>query len=166
MNRSKVVAFFQEILFLGDFFKEDQVKSINFQRVDRELMVKSPEKSQAGGDPFLPLIFWSKYILLDENGKKLATVGVKPVSMKWWKPLTWSGEQQFGETVGDAIARLGDRAGEVYFVLHSSPSPPFEIILYKPPKNFTIQGWLEEEIRRERAAIRAESEEIDALAHQ
>lgn len=152
MNRSKVAAFFQEFPFLGRLLDENGVKSVYVRRVDRDLMAKTSQCWVAS----VLSVRWDVYLLLDKEGGVLTTA-----RMRWRNP--------FGvrETVGDAIARLGNQAGRVSFVLSLFPAGNNkEIVLYKPPKGFTIQGWLEEEIRREQAVIRAESEAIDTLAAQ
>lgn len=165
MNRAKVVAFFREFPFLENLLNRNRIDSIHVFRVDRDLMTKTPWCMHI--HPFGHV--WSTYILLDKNGAKLTTVGIRPTERKWWRPSTWPGRKHFKETVGEAIARLGNRARQAFFIVYFNPmfeNGPGDLILYKPPKGFTIQGWLEEEIRREQAAIQAESQAIDALAQQ
>ncbi len=147
MNRSKVIAFFQEFPWLGNFYTPDQIPSIRVSRVSRDLMTTLVNN------------YWGNLLLLERNGTMLGRGGVK-LTPKWW----WRNRQvNFSETVGDAIARLGV-VNRVHFVVIKDPYS--HLTIYKSPKNFTITAWLEEEIRRERAAIRAETEKIDALADQ
>ncbi len=162
MNYSKVIAFFQEFPFLRKFLEVNRVGSVKVQRIDRGLMIKTPQTRWYSSY----VSSQSAYMLLDKDGTELATVGF--VRRRWWDPR----RECLEETIGDAIARLGNRADEIFFILYSNPMfqsggfKTYEVTLYKLPKGFTIRGWLEEEIIRERVAIRAESEAIDVLADQ
>ena len=167
MNRAKVLAFFQEFPFLGNILDENDVRYAYVRRVDRGLLAKKSERHEDDPECFSGHSVWDVYMLLDGGGFLLATVD-GPTRKKWWRPATW-GKKRFGETVGDAIARLGDWAEEVFFVVHFVPVMEVDggtLTLYKLPKSFTLKGWLEEELRREQAVIRAESEAIDVLADQ
>ena len=171
MSNAKVVAFFQEFPFLRELLSEDEVWDVRVQRVDYDLFDKVSRYSE--------LIDWfgevsvprqSVHMLLDEKGRMLTTVGIR-----WWNPTTWSRAR---ETVGDAIARLGDQAALVSFVVCFWPYISDRgvggiLLVCKSPKGFTIQDLLrrkraaiQKEICQEQAAIRAESEAIDTLADQ
>ncbi len=165
MSRSKIAAFFREFPRLEVFVNENDVHSVRVSRVDRDLMAKVPE------DEPVNCLFQDhvlgQYTILDKNCGRMTSVGIRLVENKWW----WGGflrkkifrSKHFEETVGDAIARLGDRVEMACFVLHCSPTDR-ALTLYKSPKGFSIKGWLEEEIRQEQAKIQDEVQAIDALA--
>lgn len=180
MKDTKVVAFFKEFPFLRKLLREEEGWEPCVKRVDYDLLISIPCYCEfkdwlfdfldnGGWVGKMPYSVQSAYALLDKNGEILSFVGVR-----WWNPMTWTRAR---ETVGDAIARLGNRAKRVFFVVHFSPQGDHSLTVYKPPRGFTIQDWLEEEIRRKRAAvqeevqkeqtaIQAKSQAIDALADQ
>lgn len=181
MKDAKTIAFYKEFPFLEKLLNVDEAWNVCVKRVDYDLLTSKPCYNDSflkwflngdwiGGEatalPYSPL---SAFALLDENGKILTFVG-----LRWWNPITWARTR---ETVGDVITRLGDRAKRVFFVVNFSPQGDHPLTVYKPPRGFTIQDWLEEETRRKRAAfseevrreqeaIRAEAAAIDALADQ
>ena len=111
--------------------------------------------------------------LLDVRGEKLAQVGhveyVPP--QRWFRKnpkLTWRYDKH--DTIEKALDRMKAKAANVNFILSLDVVLDKEwwrvATIYKTPKGFTIQAWLNELMRREQTAIQQEVKEIDAEANQ
>jgi hypothetical protein len=125
--------------------------------VDRDLLTARISTKAEGGKR-------EEFFLLDRDGELLGRVGVKSAPT-WWRR---NRQVRFRETVGDAILRFG-AAGRLQFVLEQETvvDETYDCLrrcltIHKPPKDFTAQEWLDEELRRARAAIQAEIAAIDA----
>jgi hypothetical protein len=164
---AKVKAFFSEFPFLANYIRWE---AVDFPRVGRVTSEVLAEEALRDGTPFFFLFSISAHPsppmntrirLLDKEGHLLYEVGAwKNISYRWWKP--WTINRFQGETVGDALHQLGERAKDVYYVLWIESWFNVNLVLYKPPKDFTIQAWLKAQLEVEKANLRQEVDAIDS----
>ena len=165
MPGTKIDAFFKEFGWLSKYVRKESVNSVFVGRVDHKLLLHSAEKEDVGD--FLPEYVYESLYFLDENGKDVGRVGLKLIPAKnnyrWWKFWTWSNVVPVhGETVYEAVQRLRYEGMASAFYLLSVFSS--KVIVYKAPKEYTIQEWIEHQHQLERQAIREELGKIDAEA--
>lgn len=158
MNRSKINAFFKEFPFLKEHIHKEAVTGAKVARIDFGLLETTR------------VFDFREIFLLDRNGKRLAEVGME-VNYRFiiWKPSTWL-RNWINESVGETIERLPEIANRTYYVLVSQDSLDTgemgsrSIVLYKPPKDFTLAGWLARRKQRATAELRTAIQTIDAEA--
>lgn len=141
--------------------RDDRVEVVQVARVTRELLQTRPKYKGATGscvdirDDDAIFLLRADWSLLGEVAQERHVHHNAAHS---------DHEREEGETVGEAIARLGV-AEEVAFVLrrhtgyrvrdHHSDGG-YAATLYKAPRGWTIPGWVEEEQRRADAQIAAQ----------
>ena len=157
MTTSKIRAFFREFPFLNRFLTEEEVWKVSVSRVSPEafdLKVGSHRSDEL-------------LILLDKDGRKIIKVGVTSVDKTRWYHRSKRIQLVYSdERVHEAIERFG-RYGEkdkreIHFILYYEPYF-HELILMKSPRDYSLQGWLEEVHLRDAVEAKAIHEEIDRV---
>ncbi len=153
ISNSKVEAFFKRFPFLSKYAKKDRVSGIAVLRIKEELLSEYRYCS-------CTFKTHNDFLLLDETGEKLTHVGeiLEPKSF-WWLPAPRS------QNIGEALHYL-ENIGKIQkakFVL-SIRSCRGEIILFAPPRGFTISGWLDEQVRVASEKLTSQLEKIDSEA--
>lgn len=165
MDRFRVEAFIREFPFLEGLAEKDRIEDIRVSRISPDFLKRKPREEYASGSR-VDIHDIEKVYLLDEDGAVLTEVkGVVDA-------VDHRGEDTFeeGETVGEALARLDDPNAVAYAlnvhtgyeVVNHHSIGGYEVIIYKPPKGFTLRGWWEEQIRRAAVKVASEIAEIDA----
>ena len=149
----KVGAFFKEFSFLESFINKKEVEKIRVSRVDQELLSRR-EKTE--GDLLTGRIE-ERFILLDELGFFITTVG-RVRCKSWW----WIFGQK-SKNIEEELLFLKERgeSRDVFYVLSVFGD---EVIIYKSPKGYNVSTWIEELIKRERAMIKSDVKEIDIVS--
>ncbi len=171
MNRFGIHVFRQEfeslLWILPVEWKEDMETRVS--RISHEFMEKRALHDGATGN-LVDIADDAKIFLLSASGKLLAEV--RQTIDITHNEANWDNEYEDGETVGEALLRLGqpDRVAyaveirEGYIVKDHHSVGGYSVTLYKPPKGFTLSGWLNGQIRREKEKLSAALAEIDAEA--
>ena len=110
--------------------------------------------------------------LLDKEGHILGNVAPRGNSLVRRKffgfigvpPLGMRVVYRNGETVADALLRIGEDAERVAYVLVLCGRTEMSLVLHKPPKNFTLKGWIRSLLARQGALLKEELAAIDAEA--
>ena len=167
---AKVKAFFKEFPFLANFVNWEDVDSPQVSRVTPELLQETASRNATpaifyafsiGYPPAILMRRNTRIRLLDKEGNLLYEVGAwKNPHYRWWNPFTAYRFQD--ETVGDALHRLGEKSRDVYYILSLDWYFGIQLVLYKPPKEFSIPGWLDEQLGVEKANLRKEIAAINA----
>jgi hypothetical protein len=161
---SKLEAMFKEFPFLRRFVKKDKKWEIKVERVDGNIMEERKKGNWEDDDSYPQRIF-----LIDSFYEILAEVGIKETTV--FRLFNWSGRIPM-ETTEEALRRIGadaiapsDFRNEVRFVVRVEYFPSNQgegtIIVFKPPKGYTIAGWIAEERRRAEAELVKELAAID-----
>ena len=178
VNAARVQAIFAELPWLSDYFDKTWVQTARVERVDLDILKVVPVNKCGPyqGQPRWTQHNYGFWSLFNERGEKLAEVGVvnvplqyQPISRwrRWLERRNPSRHYVEGsnfrlmwieESVGDAILHLDEKAKEVFYVVTGSS----ELIVYKPPKGFTLMGWVEEKIRQARVKVQDELAAIDS----
>lgn len=144
---AKVYALFKEKVWLGKYVCQKDVTKVHVECVDMDLLEETTEPEY---------LRWRKRILLfDKAGFLLFEVGVSedPIKIYLYNPSTWfPGAKTMivysdSETLASALLRCDGLAGSVFYIVklekEKRRSRTFELTLYKPPKNFNLQEWIE-----------------------
>jgi hypothetical protein len=162
-------AVYREFQFLNDIFPLARAASARVSRLSEELLEETVGWSgiDIDDDRNTDPNWW---FLLDRNGKIITQVGRKKVRINlfFFRPAFYTFN---AEKIGTALHRAG--RADVRFLLHISPpksnyseiSGEKSIVLYKPPKGFTIQGWYSELVRRSEQSVRDGVNDIDSEAN-
>ena len=185
MNRFQVEAFFREFPFLSKYVSAEDVRDPKVSRINPDLFEKHC-RSRFFGESVFKKIWTSSIYLLDKSGEKLLTVGcdfrwveetpIPILAAPWTWPFLFMPHQpghaeiyrldnfDNPETVGEAVARFA-KPEDIYYALEILPwEDGRQIVLYKPPKGFTLMSWLQEEHRRASQEVQAQIATIDAEA--
>lgn len=146
--------------------RDDRVEEVRVTHMTPELMEVRPRYEGATGD-LVDLDDDDAYFLLADD---LSLLGeVRQDRYVHHNEAHQDDEHFDGETLGEAIARLGC-AEQVCYVLqrhvgykirdHHSVGG-YSVTLYKVPKGWTISGWVAEQRRRAEVSIVAETAAID-----
>lgn len=144
-------AIYREFPFLEKYFPKAAVMKARVSRITEQFL----DKRSAEINPFYDgecsskTFSNGKILLFDNNGKRLAQVGVRKI----WRLFP----KEFIESVGQALLRLG-RDAPVHYATWLRDG---ELVVYKPPKAFTMRGWYEEQIRRAQQSVRDNMNAID-----
>lgn len=187
MTRSKVSAFFQEFKFLQKLFNEGKVQEVRVSRVNEETADNAPEYQSLktelvnGLGETIYVHAWKSIFLLDNNGHQLSEVGIESEKCNFLGLFKWEERTRISETVAGAIARLGNKAKDVYYVVVSEPivGPlvpdnavflPSEVVsilnnlmLLKSPKGYDVKSWFEEVHRRDAEEVKTTLANIDQV---
>jgi len=140
---------------LGRFFPQEQIGKIELRLINREFMTKRSYESyfdpgnceaQENGVVYCG----ANMVLLDDNGNQICVVGMerKPRNNRFWEFWErWFVPERnrndyrcFPESTQEALARIGDQAKKVVFVLEFDEGT---LILHQPKKGLTLLAWLE-----------------------
>lgn len=151
---AKVKAMFEEFPFLGKYANIDYCSYVAVKRIDEDLLETCFEANSED--------YFSTVLLLDSNGECLTQVGGRPNSSKfhWLNPFSWKRIVPFFETVEEALLRIGEISDKVYCIL-AIQDCTYEIVVYKPPKNFTLKAWLERRLELAKHEVKKDLLEID-----
>jgi len=168
MNKFKVRAFFEEFEFLQKIAEAEGAEEVYVKRIDENFLKRVPIYSGATGS-LVDITDSEKIFLLDKDGNVLTEV--KPSVDIRHNEAHWDDESWDGETVGEAIGDL-DNPNEVLCAIlihrgfkirdHHSIGG-YSLTVYKPPKSFTLLGWIKEQERREKQLLSAQLVEIDKV---
>jgi hypothetical protein len=153
-------AIYSEFPFLEKHFPEKaNVTKARVSRITDEFLNQNSAyiiSRQSGYGPWA--IPYGEILLFDENSKLLAQVGVKKIQKRFlfWK---FSQRETFIESVGQALLRLDHGASVHYAVWLKNDG---ELVVYKPPNDFTIQGWYKEQIRHSEQSVHDSVYAIDS----
>lgn len=172
MSRYKIEAFFREFPFLiaGDQPLVDQgrVEEVAVKRIDRNFLETTPYRKRI--EMSLVKIDESQRVLLLDRDGVLAEVRQSRYDRSTIG--RHREESKIGETVGDALARIPNADAIAYAVVittghrieHNESRGGYSVLVYKPPRGFTLAGWVGEQHKRAEELIKAEIAEIDAEA--
>lgn len=170
MNRFKINGFFREFPFLATLVEDtSEVEEVRVARIDRDFLGKVPQYRGATGS-LVGIEDSERIFLLNQNGEVLAEPR-QALSITHTEAYR-DDEEEEGETVGEALAYLEDPDTVAYAVCihtgyrirdHHSVGG-YSVVVYKPPKGFTLKGWVEEQERRAKEILDAQLAEIDAEA--
>lgn len=137
-SRFKVQAFFEEFPFLMALARPSYVSAVSVARVGVDFLVRDLQEREA-------------VHFLNESGEVL--VSVDP--------------EEYAETIGEALLRAEPAIENIRFAVLIEGKEDHQwdrltITIYKPPKGFTLKGWVEEQKRRASAQIQAMVAKIDA----
>jgi len=179
---SKREAFERDFPFIKAILNEFPrrlIIDLRVQLADEALSRRERQSVKAWEGDFNDVVEREKLYILDRDGNILTVVGqrervVPATKVLWFKfPERTEPYNDCGATLEGELRRMGTRAEEAFYVLSCIPVGPggpkashvreisVAVTLCKPPKNFTLAGWLEELVRREQAAIQAKLAEID-----
>lgn len=145
--------------------RADKIEEVRVARVTQELLAARPSLRWSEGN-LTSVEDDESFFLL---GPDLTAIGEVRQAEDGWRA---AGDPvvRDGETVGEAIARLGC-ADEVAAVLHRHTGYEIEdhysvggysVTLYRAPKGWSIPAWVAEQQRRASAQLSAQVAEIDA----
>ena len=171
MNRFKVNAFFNEFPFLNALVEGGprEVDEVKVARIDRHLLELVPKYEGSTGS-LVGIDDSERIFLLDSNGEVLAEP--RQATDITHNEAHRDDEEEEGETVGEALLCLEDPNTVAYAVsIHTGYDirdhysvGGCSVVVYKPPKGFTLQEWIEEQKRRAKEMLDAQIAEIDAEA--
>jgi hypothetical protein len=138
---SQVRVLFEEFPFLNKYFNPRKIEKARVQRVDAETMEIS---TVASGTRIY------KVLLLDKIGDLVVELDVKKIYGPRWQFWRKRTEKLWGESVSDALLRSGNPSLVQYVIVET---PNKELVLYKPPRSFTLQGWIDEQRRKLKEAL-------------
>lgn len=170
-NKFAIQVFLNEFPFIKNILKAKhitgEVEEVKVLRISPEFLDTMPWYTGATGS-LVGIDDDERIFLLDSEGGLLLEV-------KQSRDITHNEQYQENElrgfeTIGEALLRL-DNPDKVVFALrvhlgyvvenHHSVGG-FSITLFKAPKNFTLKGWVEEQLNREKTLLSATITEIDA----
>lgn len=156
----RVKAFLKEFPFLNKHLEKLPIDSAKVSRIDVNFL--SRRLKIDAGFYFISGFTVEVIIVLDKEGNKITQVGVNPSPPPWWK--FWDENHGRGgwlyETIGEALLRLPPEvSARAYFVMSYMDG---RVVLYKPPKEFSIQEWVDKQTENERQEIAEEVLKIDA----
>lgn len=172
MDRFQIEAVLREFPFLGPLVKSESVEEIKVSRISPELLDFTPKHRGATGI-CVNIDEREMVYLLDAQGAFVLEVKSE-VNIRHNEandrnePL----ESREGETVGEALLRIEDPDTVVWAIKihkghhieeHRSVGG-YTVTVYKAPRGFTLKGWIEEQLQRARAGVKATIAEIDAEA--
>lgn len=170
MNRFKINAFFKEFPFLASLVGDvSWVEEVRVSRIDHNFLEYVPKYEGATGS-LVGIEDSERIYLLSKEGKILAEPR-QSLDISHNEAHT-DDEEEEGETVGEALAYLEDPNAVTYAVsIHTGyrirdhhSVGGFSVVVYKPPKRFTLKEWVEEQERRAKEILDAEIAEINAEA--
>ncbi len=157
MRTLKMQEFLKEFPWLERHIKEMEgrtgieITHTAVKRVDENLLRQNPIK-------FISYY----YLLLDSEGNKICEVGTSlPPQKRWFGKGPKVDE---GERILDTLAKLEPQAQKcVHYVLAFESSA---LCINKPPKTFTLVGWVAEQRRRASEEVKKELTAIDTEAEE
>lgn len=144
MTHSKIDAFFEEFPWLKNFVDTTYYKSFYVSRVEPALLEYQPIKRNVSSWPFCQEWVYELLVLLDKEGDVITIL----FDLK-------------NKTVGEHIEILPRVSREKISYVVSRFGYTNAVIIYKPPKGFSIPEWIEALKEEEKAKMRAEIAEID-----
>jgi hypothetical protein len=170
MNRFKINAFFKEFPFLTTLVEDaNGVEEVKVARIDRDFLGKVPQYRGATGS-LVGIGDSERIFLLNEKGEVLAEP--RQALDITHNEAYEDDEKEEGETVGETLTSLEDPNTIAYAVCiyvgyrirnHHSVGG-YSVVVYKPPKGFTLKEWVEDQESRAKAMLDAQLAEIDAEA--
>lgn len=152
-------AFFTEFPFLNLVTSPQRFDSVSVSRIDHQFLNMENKRGRLPKNIFL----------FSKDGDLLCRVGFKKIDPpKWWQ--FWASDHiGFKETVGEASARLSETelnrvhfAGVVESYDAGDDGAGRMICVLKPPKSFTLTGWLDETLRLQRTEVASEADSLYA----
>jgi hypothetical protein len=176
MDRFKIEAFLNEFWWLncseGDYqplVEADSVEKVAVSRINEDFLSRTP-KYDGGTGNLVDIADSERILLCDRHGflvGEVAQGGYCRHNEAHQDDECWE-----GETVGEALSRLKD-SDEVFFAVlihtgyeirnHHSVGG-YRVVVYKPPKGFSLKGWVDEKRRQAAQMLQSELAEIDAEA--
>ena len=141
--------------------RDDRVERMRVARVTKELLQSRPSYRGATGN-CVDLRDDEAVFLLDKDFGVLGEV--RQQRDVYHNAAHSDPEWEEGETVGEAIARMGCEESTAYIlkrhtgyeVRNHHSVGGYCVVLYKAPRGWTIPGWIEEEQRRADAQVAAQ----------
>jgi len=141
---SRVEAFLKEFAFVCRYVKTDKFRERpTVQRIDLDLLDRyGCTYEHARGPGYQG---YTRFFLIGTNGQELSEVKpydvVKP-KFSLWHRHTWFHQDVAGETVYEAIQRLGYSLNRVMYVLEVNDHWGQKVILHKVPSGRSLSDWL------------------------
>lgn len=157
----KTEAIYRQFPFLERHFPKESVSTARVSRISKEFLDQRSQFVLTRLDDGTPI--WcsnGEILLFDKKGELLAEVGAWQARKRFlfW---SWLNRESFVESVGQALLQIGANTAVHYAAWFNRPGAERELIVYKPPKDFTIQEWYEERVRRDERSIRNGVRAID-----
>lgn len=174
MPPTKIKAFLREFPWVRDHVR-GPITQVYVARVNATTLTVMPGTYNAG-DFFSDSLVPRRHICLLDNEGRLVTTKVQRKRRQFpcfWRKIS-SFEEVFGtlnrgESIGTKLDELGADAKRVRFVLWYDPFYGYSdddrfgaLILYKAPKNVSIDEWIARQIDEEAIRYRKTITEIDA----
>jgi len=192
MERMKIRAMYEEFPFLAKIAKEETVNEVKVSGVPMDfLLVRREMREFMSGDIFWTDETSDEIFLLSKDGHLMGRVGYrqrhhewrwyrKATKQKWlaydsiWdnRPVLSSGcGKNFNvfpeETIRDTLSSIILADEDVFFAVVCVPVCyrflKVNIVIYRPPKIFSLVGWVNEQIRRAREEVKKELDKIDSV---
>lgn len=169
-NKFKIKAFFEEFDFLYKIADLERIERVEVKRIDRDFLNKVPKYIGATGS-MVDISNSEAIFLLDSEGNIVAEP--RPTVDITHNEAYQDDEYEQGERVGDALASLEeDAVNSIQYALlihtgyrirdHESMGG-YKIVVYKPPKGFTLIQWMKEQKELEKKLLSAKIAEIDNI---
>lgn len=176
MNATKIQVFLAEFPWLKNHMSAQMIADcaeVKVERIDLDLC-KRGVHVQISGYGYFEFEQRESIGLLDKNGHCIAVVGeirypAKPKTWYQWNPRPYIVRNN-DETVEGALCRIGDKIGEVHFILcvgwewsNSLQRYVHPVTIAKPPKSFTLKGWIEKIKQETKEQLKQEIAKVDEV---
>ncbi|MFA5022310.1 MAG: hypothetical protein WC508_04495 [Patescibacteria group bacterium] len=182
---AKVRVIYEQFPWLVEQFSEHRIVSATVQRIDEDVLKLVPveirsdvrEEGLAHREICMPHGQW---FLFSKSGKKLVQVGVEEVWLqnrpknlfsRFWQRRFPKRDYVPGSdfslcynrnSVGEAIVwHDGISPHKTFYVVSEDKG---ELIIYKPPKDYTLEQWVEKMVQQAQKEVEAELSQVDSVA--
>lgn len=162
ITQSKLRAFRKEFpwleLYLNSCLKQTQnIERLDVQRLDLQILDTVPYYHKDS-----PARLWKRLFLIYDDKALITEVdqakSIKNPQKSLWRPSTWEDVKIPGKSLKQALTDRTSLQGFEYVLSIQKVSIiGIEITIYKLPKSFSLQEWIEELHAREEAAVQHES---------
>lgn len=168
MPKTKIDGFMMEFPWIKAlvhlYIKYPDVRQVYVSRIDGHVLNLTPEKRDIGD--LIPWYERDTILLLDHQGEVVSKMcnGIRRQYFFFGKKVPYSFKVSGitrKESIGEMLAKLGDAANDVRYILYYSNGKT-ALILYKAPKNVGILDWIELQTKSESVHFRNNISDIDA----
>jgi len=159
---AKRVAFFKEFPWLSKYVRQEDVQKVRVSRIDLPLIRR--EIGNSDTDFFVAFFDspeFERAWLLDAKGEIVTSDAMVRKGFLRRRLCFTSSKMEKGETIQNKLIELGEKRKEAVYFLSFFKG---EVVVYKPPKSFNLDEWIEELLKRTHAELKKNLAEIDAEA--
>jgi hypothetical protein len=163
MPITKISAFLEEFPWVKRYVHPRDISRVFVSRIGSGLLDKN--LAAKVGDCFVQEML----LLLDEKYELVSLSKKIPLPHRRFftgskviinKTVTFSGRVEHWTTISKAFDFLGQEVSRIRFIF-SYFRPTGTVIIYRPPKEFTITDWMRAQIETERKHLQTELQEIE-----